>query len=401
MLIAMCRFFVAAVVCMVAGLSAFAAEVTVGNITIQPNSYGNRCLVAHVSLKGEITKGDAGRLAVAIAEVDKAAIAQNSSCWVNDQDTRRLIYVELQSPGGLYSEGWKIAKLVSAAKTVAATYVSKDSFCYSACAIAFLGGAVPAAEDTIIMRRILHPTAKLGFHAPFPMLEDNSYTGDDVKEFFLSAFTLVSEFMKDARRLGIKSEVAQLLLQPTPTQFYEINSSGRALLTNVTISAAPVTFSVRGTGLKAITAQNILNLCYNNQVLRASGDVTEMVTFLEHRKGGKSFISVKTKTHNYFGTNDLPTEVMVVPVADAGEGEVLSCVAIVASMPDADNPDERMKFACLGFKYGDKEIADKITQVGAEWLWSDRTEGCDRSSKLALLPWATKLTDIPPAYLDD
>ena len=208
--------------------------------------------------------------------------------------------------------------------------------------------------------------------------------------------------MKDAKSLGINPEVAHLLLQPTPDQFYEINSSGRALLTKISVSAAPFSFSVYSTGLRGITAQHVLNLCYNNNILKANGDVTEMVEFLKRREGVKTvpFSSVRTMTR-YFSFQNIPADAFVVPVADLGEGGQLSCVVIVASMPDAKNPEERIKFACLGFRdeYADKEIADKITQTGTEWL-KDLTDRCV-GSKLALVPWNTKLTEIQPAYLGD
>ena len=395
MFAAICRALVTMVVVMAVKSSTFAAEVKVESIAVSPE-YGKQCLVARLALKGEITLGDSARLAAAIAEVDEAAAARKSSCFVNDGSAYRLIIVDLQSVGGLYIEGWKIAKLFSAATTVAATYVSKDSFCFSACAIAFLGGSVPAAEDAVVSRRIIHPTAKVGFHAPFPALREKAYSAEDVKLFFLAAFSVVSEFIKDAKSLGITPETAQLLLQPTPDRFYEINTTGRALMTGISVSAAPVTFSVYDKGVSAITAQNAANVCYNNYILNAHGDATTLIGFLADMRRNKMppVIAVKTKTR-YFSPIELPAEALIVPVATMAEGETLSCVTVVASLPDSAR-EERMKIACLGFEEGDKAIANKITKAGVLGGFGGT---CLQSSKLAMVPWNTKLTEIPAAYM--
>lgn len=380
---------------------AYAADIAIEGVT-PAREYGAECLVAHVSLRGRISEGDTRKLADAIGEVDKYVADKKAHCYVNDGDADRLVYLDLQSNGGSYTEGWKLAKFISDRKTIAATYVSKDSYCYSACAIAFLGGSVPAAEGSILLRRVIHPTAKLGFHAPFPVLENDSYSAGTVQSYFLAAFTVASSFMKEAKSLGITPEVAQLLLQPTPDQFYEITTSGRAMLTNIEVSAAPYDFSVFGDALKTITPQNVLNLCYNNQVLKDSGDSTSIIDFLERRKNSKfaPFTALKTKT-GYFGP-DFPVDVLIVPVADLAEGEVLSCVAMVASNVNAPEPSERgYKFACLGFDYGERELADKIRTNGLDWLSQSDGNRCSDASKLALLPWNTKLSDIPEEFQGD
>lgn len=382
-----------------------AAEIKLEGIKPVAGTYGDNCLVARLSLKGDITLGDAERLTDVISRVDSYVIGKNSSCYLNDAAADRLIYIDLQSYGGVYAEGWKLAKLISDDKTLVSTYVSKDSYCYSACAVAFLGGSVPSAEGTVAMRRVIHPTAKLGFHAPFPVLQEGSYSAETVQGFFLAAFSVASSFMRDAQSLGITREVAQLLLQPTPDEFYEVNTSGRAMLTNVSVSSAPYDFSVvqsEGSGLTAITAQNLLNLCYNNQVLKSSGEAASIVDFVTRRQQNKvtPFTAVRTKAR-YFSPNDIPIDAVVVPVEELAEGEVLSCVSIVANIVSENTSEAGLKFACLAFDYGEKELADKIKKTGVNWLISGSGNRCANSSKLALLPWNTMLADIPEDFQED
>lgn len=172
-----------AILCGLPLQDAVAADVKVDQVGLA-EAYGDNCLKARIVFEGEIVEGDALRLANAIASVDAQAAKVRSSCYLNDAAADRLIFVDMNSPGGLYTEGWKIAKLFSDYKSVASTYVAKDSYCYSACAIAFLGGSAPGADGAIVRRRIIHSSAKLGFHAPFPVLEDRAYGAEVVKGFF-------------------------------------------------------------------------------------------------------------------------------------------------------------------------------------------------------------------------
>ena len=103
-----CQIVAAAIASMLALVSAMAADISIDNMAIGPNPYGERCLVARLSLKGEITKGDVQRLAKAIEEVDRAAASQHSRCGVNDWSADRLIVLDLQSPGGLYPRAGRL-----------------------------------------------------------------------------------------------------------------------------------------------------------------------------------------------------------------------------------------------------------------------------------------------------
>lgn len=372
-----------------------AAEVTLEQM-VQDPIYGDNCLKARILLRGNIEAGDADRLTKAIDMLDDLARTKNSQCYLNDSSGDRVAYVELESNGGLYVEGWKIAKLLKE-KSVS-SYVGESSHCYSACAVAFLGGSIPGADGATLRRRIIHPTAKLGFHAPFPMLDDTSYDAATVRDFFLTAFAVSSSFMKEAKSLGITPEVAQLLLQPTPDQFYEIDTVGRALLTGVTVSAASYSFSVYGEGKESLAASDILNLCYNNQIIRSSGDTSDLASFLEYRS--KESPMIVRKLEGTPQDNSMPLmDIIIVPVADAGEGETESCIATVVTS-GGDFPVRKgwLEYSCAGFALGEQVIADKIQKNGFRDIDFGPDGTCNATSKIALLPWYMKLIDIPIAY---
>lgn len=395
-------FFVILIVLVSMVSYAKAAEVSIEDSKIVTWDYGDRCLIAHIRLSGDIVDGDADQLQSTIARVDESAREQRSSCYVNDGVADRLIYVSLESDGGLYIEGWKIAKLLS--KAIVATYVAEGNHCYSACAIAFLGGSVPGAEGATLIRRILHPSARLGFHAPFPVLDDKPYDAKTVEAFFLTAFTISSDFMKSAKSMGITYEVAQLLLQPTPNSLFEIDTTGRAILTNISVSSKPFSFSVYQTNSEPsiLTEKSLVNVCFNNQILRNSGDTGPSYDFLKYRIETQQslFTRVKTKT-KYFSFKEVVSTVLVVPVTDIGEGEVQSCVVQVADVPRSNGTASDLKFACMGFSNGEAALANSIKTKSVDQVPFGDQERCLSSSRLALLPFNTKLSDIPIEYQGD
>ncbi|MEX0405865.1 hypothetical protein ABGN05_09355 [Aquibium sp. LZ166] len=101
-----------------------------------------------VSVRGKIDAGDAAKLEAVLKEV------------ITDSGS---VVVSLDSPGGSLIEGLKMADLIH--QNHVATYVGPNVSCVSACAIGFMGGARRVGEQTV-PDRMLHPTGRLGFHAP-------------------------------------------------------------------------------------------------------------------------------------------------------------------------------------------------------------------------------------------
>ncbi len=59
-------------------------------------------------------------------------------------------------------------------------------------------------------------------------------------------------------------------------------------------------------------------------------------------------------------------------------------------------PKGRLQYTCLGFAWGGKDLADKVSAEGVSSISFGEKELCLNTTKIALLPWETKLSDIPP-----
>ena len=110
----------------------------------------------------------------------------------------------LNSPGGAYLEGVRLAALF--ANTYSSTVVAQNAVCESACAIAFLGGKVELTGGTDFdppnASRIIHATAKLGFHAPVLLIPEGDYTEKAVQKAYSVAMEAVVE-LSNLRESGV------------------------------------------------------------------------------------------------------------------------------------------------------------------------------------------------------
>src|SRR5690606_31234559 len=105
----------------------------------------------------------------------------------------------LQSPGGNYVEGLKLARLFR--ERAVTTVVEVNSECYSACAFAFLGGTGYSSQDGVgaYNDRIVEPGGILGFHAPY-------FASDDLS-------TLVADFGMEAVLGASRGDIALMVEQ--------------------------------------------------------------------------------------------------------------------------------------------------------------------------------------------
>lgn len=126
------------ILCLIQVLAARAEAATVTRIE------NGRPGTATFLLQGPILAGDTGRMTAAL---EKLAPGTNAS-------------VILESPGGLVSEGLMLGTLFHDRRVT--TIVRGDgAICYSACALAFLGGRDARTEKPM---RVKMSAGKLGFH---------------------------------------------------------------------------------------------------------------------------------------------------------------------------------------------------------------------------------------------
>lgn len=140
---------------------AAAAPAFAGTVTLRSAQFSAGKPVPHLHYEGEVVVGDLERIAL--------AVSQHVDC-----DPRTLpdtggncAVLTLTSEGGNYVEGLRIAHYLR--KHAIASWVETGSWCYSACAFAFLGGSGHSSAQSIgaYIDRTIEPGATLGFHAPY------------------------------------------------------------------------------------------------------------------------------------------------------------------------------------------------------------------------------------------
>ena len=213
----------------------------------------------NIQLTGVIRSGDVERLEALLNKIEfDGELAYSSVC--------------LNSPGGNYVEGVKIAKLLVGWGT--ATVIRDGAKCLSACAIAFMGGS-HADEGGSIIRRFLHVKGQLGFHAPYLNVKAGKYNKEAVNDAYFVALSAVSELMDflmlAKRRVGgdpiaqVKPGLVKAMLQRKQDEFYYIDDVGRAGLWHISLIGAKIKKDVPTLGL-----QNACENLYHWRVLNAN-----------------------------------------------------------------------------------------------------------------------------------
>jgi len=152
----------------------------------------------------------------------------------------------LNSPGGNFVEGLRMFHTIWNKDSVA-TYVRSGDGCYSACAIAFLGGSLVVGTGAIRSRyAVIEPGAHLGFHAPSLLLEDGStHSSKEVGDAYALALRSAShlfdltQIVEHGAR-GMTSFLYSRTLATPPEAMYEIDTIGKASLSHVDVALVPV-----------------------------------------------------------------------------------------------------------------------------------------------------------------
>lgn len=209
-------FCVALVLAMLFTSASHAAEITFEGLKDGP--IGPE---ARFRLEGEIAEGDSSRV---IEALRKAEVSYQKDPW-------QQIVIALDSAGGDYHEGIDLAMIFR--RFGLATVVRSADSCYSACAIAFLGGVgrpkdpTPVGEDDPLPGQIplrsLEKGARLGFHAPYLVVEDGTYEGELVQEAYRAAVLGIARLIALADRLYIPPAELPRILAPEQDEMYMVD----------------------------------------------------------------------------------------------------------------------------------------------------------------------------------
>lgn len=143
-------------------------------------------------LTGPIAAGDAERLRATLEQVFPLE---------HDELNPALC---LDSPGGSLDEGVRIAEVLAAHFT--ATVVPEGAECLSACAVAFMGGTFGWYEYIFNMR-LIHPGARLGFHAPALEIPEGAYDAATVTRAFDVAVDAIARITEDLDNTYLTSNI--------------------------------------------------------------------------------------------------------------------------------------------------------------------------------------------------
>lgn len=208
-------------------------------------------------LEGEINDTDPAGVKAALA---KARIGNDGEVWPS-------IVVELDSSGGSYQSGLDLALLFR--RLGLATVVKSGDHCFSACALAFLGGTqratdpTPASDDGPIPDQLpdrsIERDAQLGFHAPYLALSGSAYTADNVSEAYTAAVLGISRFIAIADHLYVSTAELPKLLKPTRDDLYMADNVDAVRFLG--IDYTDNTQQIRN--LHGITPTMVLNACVN------------------------------------------------------------------------------------------------------------------------------------------
>ncbi len=228
---------------MLLGTPALAADIIDG---------GDPVMGCDVTLRGIIAPGDTAKASAVI----RARISDMAAEDGEPEESYSLTMC-LDSPGGSLAEGIRLAHFFTDSKTI--TAVPRDTRCESACAVAFLGGAVntyyaDAGTDRQTMR-ILHPTARLGFHSPSLTVEDGNYTAETVSRAYGVALAGIGQLQQLKEKIYITDALMSIILTTPPDSMTYLETVGQSAAWHIQV--APVKAP------EELTRDHVATMCNN------------------------------------------------------------------------------------------------------------------------------------------
>jgi hypothetical protein len=208
-------------------------------------------------MKGELIDGDSKKFehAILAARLD----GSNSNGELLNSHDMALC---LDSPGGSYFEGRKIAQMVH--DHAIPTRVLGGAECYSSCAVVFMAGRVKG-DEIDNLARTLNVKGKLGFHAPYLLLGDEeTLTGSEASAIFRVQNLLISDLIKFGSyasvfsyKPGFSSSLLQELYSMPPEELALVDNIDKAARWDIELEG--VEYS------RLLTERDAVQLCLNFQ----------------------------------------------------------------------------------------------------------------------------------------
>ncbi len=181
------------------------------------------------------------------------------------------IYLDLDSKGGNFEEGLKIAQIALDKRL--SIRLGKNADCLSACAIIFMAGSRFTTVGSTLERR-MHPTAKLGFHAPTLDVGGGTSSVEEMNEAYDEAVEGIgSKLLAIARFRGriwnnplIRSDLVNEMMLRRGTNFYFIDTVRKAVMNEIELDDA---------GGPSINDDAVKDACANFLALHSSSQLAD------------------------------------------------------------------------------------------------------------------------------
>ena len=197
----------------VAGGASAASIDKVGPIQTDPG------LGCSLYLGGDIGPGDAEALRRLLD--DEISRVSNYPDFTVD----RQIVLCLESQGGSYIEALDMATLVFDRDVT--TRILPSGTCLSACALVFMGGNLNTRSgEGWRSSRYMHPTSRLGFHAPALTLPPGAFDRDDVQAAYAVAIEATGRLLSDAHQLRLPLILIESMFTHRGDDFHYVTTIG-------------------------------------------------------------------------------------------------------------------------------------------------------------------------------
>lgn len=203
----------------------------------------NNELQCEFFLKGEIQEGDADKLKLVVKAYFEEL--QNMGGFSLVERISKPVRICLDSPGGSFVEGVKLAKVIRANGFITlGTAIPDQAVCLSACSIAFMAGGHRHPEGEVTLTdRVMHPTAELGFHAPAIQIAQGQYNEKAVEKAYniaLQSVAAVAELRSEFTDFEFADSIFLIFLRTPASTFTYIETVGQATRFGIGIVPAPV-----------------------------------------------------------------------------------------------------------------------------------------------------------------
>lgn len=209
------------VLCGIAGVCAMSGAAYAGEWRQTGVTDGSACVL---KFEGAVAAGDAQALQQAIETFETEITQANQFYYMADYPYDSVC---LNSEGGNFAEGVKMAQVLNRAGY--GTLVEAGDVCMSACAVAFMGGSYHSESDRGTQpKRALHPTARLGFHAPSLNVPKSQYSEAIVADAYAAALGSIAELQEVADEIRFPRSLLVDMLGTPPADMMFVETVGQA-----------------------------------------------------------------------------------------------------------------------------------------------------------------------------